>query len=828
MAIDALTEQTLDSLVNGVSRQPARTRSSSQCEEQTNVLSDILSGVSRRTPTEHIARLTGSGAALPVTDGVFTHTINRGDGQQFMVIIEEGDINVFDLSDGSEVVVNESVAGTPGSFTYLDDHASPATTTARDMFRATTVADETYIINKTRTVAMSGVTSADRENAHEFLLWAKPGASSGYVNIVNLTIGDTTVSNAATDPVTTNAMMDDLMVALCGVGQEDATNQVGTAGGDANDWRFTRVSENAIYGYQFQNTNVVVSATDDFGDSIHDLATTGTSGENPTVNKFSDLPGIGRDGFTIEVQGDTESNDDSFFVSYSDDDGKWVEAVAPGLANAFNIDTMPHVLTYNEGTGEFDFATVAWADRLVGDEDSSPQPSFIDQQLNDILVHENRLMVLAGENVVASEVGDYTNFWPTTVTTLVDSDPLDISGTGNRVSVWDYMVPQRRNLFLFSSVGNTVSRLTGSRDKPLTVENARIEVVGEYPQTDVVRPVALRDHLYFMLDRGGHSSLIKFAERDIDLYIQDEVSAHIGDYLPGGLEYMVSSAAEEFILFRRSADPNTIYVYRSHHLGTEQVMSSWSKWELASDATVVGMGFIESVLYILTRRTDGIYLEKMDFGVADEDRGAGATPLGHRVHLDSLVSLSGSYNVVTNETTWTAPYDLDQNGGEYRLVRGGAWGDQRAGTITLDPSSSGTTVVALGDWSAHPVYLGQVFDSTYTLSEVVMRSSQGGAGRVQGRLQLRRGHFVYADTGTFDVEVSSVDDPDVYEYTFIPITVGGSNLGFAPLDDGVYEFDIGALSDSARITVRSDSHLPFELSAFSWEGRFYSRSAGGS
>jgi hypothetical protein len=826
MAIDVLTEQTLDSLVNGVSRQPARSRSSSQCEEQTNVLSDILSGVSRRTPTEHIAKLAGSGAALPVTDGVFTHIINRGDGQQFIVIIEEGDINVFDLSDGSEVVVNDLAFGSPPAYAYLDDYNSPATTTARDMFRATTVADETYIINKTRTVSMSGVASGGRENAHEFLLWGKPGASSGYLNIINLTVGDTTVSNNPTNPITTNEMMDDLMVALCGLGQEDAVNQVGSAGGDVNDWRFTRVSENAIYGYQYQNANVVVSATDEFGDSIHGLATTGTSGEHPNVNKFSDLPGIGRDGFTIEVQGDTESNDDSFYVSYSAADSKWVEAVAPGLDNGFNIGTMPHTLTYDEGTGEFSFSTVVWAERLVGDEDSAVQPSFVGKKLSDILVHENRLMVAAGENVVASEVGDYTNFWPTTVTTLVDSDPLDISGTGNRVAVWDYMVPQRRNLFLFSSIGNTVARLIGSREKPLTLENARIEVVGEYPQTDVVRPVSIRDYLYFTLDRGGHSSLIQFAERDIDLYLQDEVSAHIGDYLPGGLEYMTSSAAEELILFRRSEDPSTIYVYRTHHLGAERVMSSWSKWELASDATIAGMGFIESVLYLLLRRTDGVYLEKMDFGVDDEDRGAGATPLGHRIHLDSLVALSGSYSVVTDTTRWTAPYDLDQNGGEYRLARGGAWGDQRGGTITLDPSSSGTSVAAQGDWSDHPVYLGQVYDSTYTLSEVVMRKSDGGAGRVQGRLQLRRGHFVYSSTGTFDVEVSSVDDGDTYRYPFVPITVGGSSLGLSPLDDGVFEFDIGAHSESVRISVKSDSHLPFELSAFSWEGRFYSRSAG--
>ena len=89
MPTDALIEQTLASLVNGVSRQPATQRLPSQAEEQTNVVSDVAAGVTRRPPTEHVGELS-TNVPFPAADGVFTHVINRGDGQRFMVVGSAG------------------------------------------------------------------------------------------------------------------------------------------------------------------------------------------------------------------------------------------------------------------------------------------------------------------------------------------------------------------------------------------------------------------------------------------------------------------------------------------------------------------------------------------------------------------------------------------------------------------------------------------------------------------------------------------------------------------------------------------------------------------
>ena len=831
MAIDALTSQSYDSLVNGVSRQPARARDTSQCEEQTNVVSDVRVGVKRRPPLEMLRN-----TEIPNVGGenVYSHFIDFGEEGQYIVNLhnQNNKVRVYDLNATGAFInptIDTSAGSSSSNIPYFNNLVGVS---AREAYRATTVGFDTYIVNKKTTPAMSGVTADTRENAHEFLLFGKSGATSGHTNTISLTIGDTTVEGEATETISSESMINALMTALCGDAALSATDVTGTGGGDINDWRFTRISTNVVYAYQFQNTPVPVNADDSFGSTIHELCVTGVNGEVPVIRKFSDLGFEGRDGFVIEVQGDVESNDDSFYVKYVEDERKWEESRDDGLDNAFDPETMPLVLTFDPDTTTFTLSAPAWKDRNVGDVESAPEPSFIGQPINDVLVHENRLLFATGENVVASEVGDYTNFFPTTVTTLVDSDPLDVAGASDRSGAWDYMLPQKSGVFLFSSVGNQIGRLRGGRDKILTIENARIEVVGYYDQTDILRPVAQREQIYFVQDKGGHSSVIEFSERDIELFTQDEITAHIGDYLPPDLVFMTSSPAEEFLLFSTRSEPSTIYVYRTHHLGVERVMSSWSKWEIPGHLSVLNMGFIGSTLYMTTNdQSDDIVISYMDFSKTDEDGGAGNTPLGHRVHLDLLERTGGSYVASLHVTVFNVGVALVAPFDDYVVYLGGDWGEDRGRTITLDLDyTSGTAVAVSGDWSAHDVYIGRKYKSTYALSEVSVRTGSSrnattytGAGKITGRLQLRRGHFVYDDSSAFDVVVSSVDDDEEYTYNYVPISVGLSAPGYVPPASGTFEFDIGAHSESARIRIESDYVGPFEVNGFAWEGRYYNR-----
>lgn len=125
----ALTKRTIPSLLNGISRQPDILRSQDQTADEVNTWGFYSEGLGRRPPTELVAE-------VPVADvsNAFVHEINRDPTERYMVVIADGGVRVFDLLTGAEQVVN-----TPFGTAYLNGPARA--------FKATTVADYTFIVN---------------------------------------------------------------------------------------------------------------------------------------------------------------------------------------------------------------------------------------------------------------------------------------------------------------------------------------------------------------------------------------------------------------------------------------------------------------------------------------------------------------------------------------------------------------------------------------------------------------------------------------------------------------------------------------------------------
>ncbi|WJY17674.1 hypothetical protein QQS45_08435 [Alteriqipengyuania flavescens] len=129
----SLIQRTLPTLFNGVSRQPAILRSFDQTEDELNTWAALASGVGKRPGTRNIARLADS---LPAT--TFVHAINRDVSERYFVLIDEGSIRVFGF-DGVERTVNA-----PGGLGYLTG----------GQYAAVTVADYTFIVNRSLTVSL--------------------------------------------------------------------------------------------------------------------------------------------------------------------------------------------------------------------------------------------------------------------------------------------------------------------------------------------------------------------------------------------------------------------------------------------------------------------------------------------------------------------------------------------------------------------------------------------------------------------------------------------------------------------------------------------------
>ncbi|HBV12940.1 MAG TPA: hypothetical protein DEB60_07425 [Brevundimonas sp.] len=151
----SLLTRTLPALFGGVSQQPALVRSPDQLESQTNGWSSIAEGLSKRAPTEFIKRLMSASPS-----NAHVHIINRDVSEQFVAIVTEGRIRVFDTLSGDERTVTA-----PGGWAYLDgigDYTSDIS-----MF---TVADYTFVVNRTVVCAMAPM-GADTSADESYQIW---------------------------------------------------------------------------------------------------------------------------------------------------------------------------------------------------------------------------------------------------------------------------------------------------------------------------------------------------------------------------------------------------------------------------------------------------------------------------------------------------------------------------------------------------------------------------------------------------------------------------------------------------------------------------------
>ena len=191
----ALISGTIPSLINGISQQPATLRLPTQGSVQENGLSHIARGLEKRPCTEHVTLV--SGVTSTNSDDVFIHTIRRSEDEAYALIMKGStssgtpEIKVVDLTGfatgtaGNEVHVRATADGTSGSSvalshasmsvqeSYLNNFATATNAFSPHSLSATTIADYTFILNKTKVVKQKATLPDVRP--YESLLYYKIG-----------------------------------------------------------------------------------------------------------------------------------------------------------------------------------------------------------------------------------------------------------------------------------------------------------------------------------------------------------------------------------------------------------------------------------------------------------------------------------------------------------------------------------------------------------------------------------------------------------------------------------------------------------------------------
>ena len=777
-----LISQNIKNLISGISQQAPILRLPEQLEEQVNGYSTEATGLVKRPPTVFVKALT---SALSDNDIPLLHFVDRDNDFKYFVYFHKNSIKVYDVKGKRYPVIMK------------EDPAYIETESPQDTLRCVTVGDHTFITNKTVATQMSSESAPNSFETQGALVNVKQGQ---YGRTYQIWVDGNAVASHTTP--------------------------------DGSDKSHTKLIDvNYIANQlaaQIRDKGYVV----DMGSSwlrINGVSTVSTAdgfnnqamyGFTRKAQKCSLLPASAPDDFTLEITGDPNGEAaGNYYVKYSVEDGVWKECVKPTTTISFEAKTMPHELV-RQSNNSFIFQRVEWGKRSVGDEDSNPVPSFINDTINDITFHRNRLVFLSGENVVCSESAEYFNFWQTTASDILDTDPIDVATTTERVNYLNWAIPFNGELYCFSDKSQFVLRADGV----LSPKNTALVEITAFNANPTCRPARAGKNLYFPSDKSEYTSIKEYysVQQVSEEKNAQDITSHVPNYIPNGVYQIASNTNENIMLFMTHGDNTVFYVYKYLYLNEQRVQSAWSKWEMGE--RLFGAFFTGSTLYLLINRGGKHCLEKMNFTTFNSEDLVDKEP--YRVYLDSKkLATTARYDVDTKSTTFNVGVEYTLNDSSKIKV---------VGLVTPDGKYQECDVingriVLIGDWRNTNVIMGLPYKFHIRLSPIYMqeKGQQGSTTILTGRLQLRYVRLNYANTGGFTVNVTYNSGRKCqYVMTGRQIGFNTAKLGHVPDDTGVFKFPVQTLNTSVQIDVDSALPLPLSLIGFLWEGSFVARSRG--
>jgi hypothetical protein len=843
----ALINTSLANLVQGVSQQPDTLRFDGQCEEQLNALSSVSDGLKKRPNTRYVKNL----LTTAVADGAFVHFINRDKTEKYVLIINNNELKVYNVLTAGGAVQTQTF--TSGHYLHINDGSKP-----RDIFKALTVGDNTFILNTSSDVskAVDGSNVTLKSNAfshadnNRAVVFVKQGHyQTDYTVELEFTISGVTKIAKATyvsgdaastgvslkgratriasvlrdrlvtavqqhDPNPSNPPFDNgFNITAVGLTDSAVTGQViefeGNIGSHLGEGETDDKQSSGFPGFIISRA----SDTQEFKIRVSD----GKSGTAlglayKAVDSITDLPKSAPNNFKIKVKGDVEDNEDDYYVKFQTNDGNtdfsdgsYVEDIGFGEENTLDQDTLPYKLV-NTGVNTFTFGACTWPTKQAGDSETNPFPTFVGKKISNIFFYKNRLGFLSEGSVILSEAGEYFSFFRTTVRTLLDSDPIDVNVASTKVTKLKSAVGFQENLILFGERGQFVLR-GGDLLTPKTVS---ITPITNYETDTSTTPLELGSYIYFPFTRGSFSGVREFTiNANTDTFDSVEITSHVPQYIPSDILDMAGSTTENCICVVSESDNKSMYIYKYYWEGAQKILASWSKFTFPF--SVVGFEFVDSDLYIVATKNGKTELLVMPLEEKLVDDGA---------LFNTYLDLRESATVSNGQITLSFTPESDDVIQVYTRESGST----KAGAL-IPSSVSGNTVTVDTSHNNTPVWVGIKYTMSYTFSEQLFRQRANQKRSPSGyqRHFLKGGTLFFDDTASFKVEVTP-KARQTYTNIFSSNIVGSTTIGTLPIESGSFSFPIMSSAKDTTIKIINDSALPGNFQSAEFESFIHSRS----
>jgi len=852
----AAVTQTIPTFLGGVSKQTDIKKQPGQVDEILNGYPDPTYGLLKRNGSQFIDLITES------TPGEFTDghwfTVSRDNDERYIgVITKAGNIRIWNTVPtitGGVLSITEATITNKTDADVVSYLTPPATTNGTSDFHTFSYLDQTYIINKNKTVAMTAKTDYYLRTRATVVIGSIDYDSAYKVVINGTTYTFNTVDLAAADargyPVTSDEILSGLKSAIDGAlsstfttikyansleieikdGQTPFTIEVagGIQGISLTCYQDDVVNSARLAAYTKPGRRVKITNSIDERSSYYvKFASTGNlPGGTSSVNQGS--------GFWEEARGwdiDVDANGDPIATS-----GKYVAQLA---SSGFDALTMPYKLV-STATNAFTISKETWASRFTGNDYGNPVPSFVGKEIKFGLVYSNRLVLLTTDTIVMSVAKDFENFFFTSAQTVIASDPIDVETSSSKVSNLYCAVPQAQGLVLFSEYEQYILYSESGIISPTDVI---VRTISQYESDRTIPAQDTGDFIAFATKVSGSTKLLGMQARgNLAAAEVSEISIVVSGYMPKDIQRLIVSV-QDSLMGLYTIGSNEVFLHKYYSSGENTAMQAWFKWEIVGAIkylTIINNYFVGIV-------EDNSQYKVIIFDIiqnldpADVDISPAITTT--RLDQSFVVKCGGTitYDSITNKSTIPKPYThvtgktpivvtaqtmTDGTATDYStLYKLAAVPDPNIThdvILEVEIDGSGNWLV-LGDWTGkeYDLVAGYAFNFEVDLPRYFYRSQNNVDWTAS--LTIARMKFEVGFSGAVNFYITRYGAPEWISVAGVQNAGSYLSNSTPTIDRTILTVPIHQKNTNFNLKVNSSSPFPVSLNSMTWEGQYAPR-----
>ena len=542
---------------------------------------------------------------------------------------------------------------------------------------------------------------------------------------------------------------------------------------------------------------------------------------------ISRLPAMNKHGYVAQISNTADLDTDDYYVKFVADNGTsgagaYEETVRPhnfagtsaadAMKAGFDPATMPHALINNRN-GTFTFAKLDlsfgtaqgnqnyWKDRQVGDNESNPFPTILGKQITEMFFHRNRLGLIAEEQVVMSQPGQYFNLFIVSAIAASDDNPIDITVSDIKPAFINHTLPINKGVMMFSDNGQFLLFTESDIFSPKTV---RLKKIASYECDASIQPVDLGTSVLFTSNVSAYARAFEATVVDDDTPPKIvEQTRVVPEFLPKDITKSTNSASIGITTYGKKGD-STVYHYKYYDAGNTREQSAWYSWTLTG--TMQHMLYTGGSFFSVTLHDSSYKLCRHEYvadanatrayvlgGTSSDVGSALKTARQFEAHLDNMTiatNVAGSAQTTTapEKTVLTIPYTPANTTNLFMVGLSGndSDGNSIAGTVRA-ADAVGTNSVTFNNINLHSaakVAVGYRYTSTIELPTYYVNLGNN-AYDTDGDLRISGINFEMGVGGPMEFHLTS-------PFTYID----SSGNSTKDIDDYV-QFESGILSNSS-------------------------------